>query len=33
VDDFIKFLMLMGALYSAYRSAKTAWRLSNELFG
>ena len=33
MEDFIKFLMLVGALYSAYRSAKTAWRLSTDLFG
>jgi hypothetical protein len=33
MDEFIKFLMLVGALYSAYYSAKTAWRLSTELFG
>ena len=33
MDDFIKFLMFMGALYGAYRSAMTAWRLGTELFG
>jgi hypothetical protein len=33
MEDFIKFLMLVGALYSAYHSAKTAWRLSTDLFG
>jgi hypothetical protein len=33
MDDFIKFLMLVGALYGAYHSAMTAWRLATELFG
>jgi hypothetical protein len=33
MEDFIKFLMLMGALYSAYHSARTVWRLSTDLFG
>jgi hypothetical protein len=33
MEDFIKFLMLVGALYSAYHSAKTAWRLRTDLFG
>jgi hypothetical protein len=33
MEDFIKFLMLVGAIYSAYRSTKTAWRLGAELFG
>jgi hypothetical protein len=33
MEDFIKFLMLVGAIYSAYRSTKTAWRLGTELLG
>jgi len=33
MEDFIKFLMFVGALYCAYHSAKTAWRLGAELFG
>jgi hypothetical protein len=33
MEDFIKLLMFIGALYSAYHSAKTAWRLGTELFG
>ena len=33
MEEFIKFVMLIGALYSAYHSAKTAWRLCTELFG
>jgi hypothetical protein len=33
MDDFIKFLMFVGALYGAYHSGKTAWRLGTELFG
>jgi hypothetical protein len=33
MDDFIKFLMLVAALYGAYHSARTAWRLGTELFG
>jgi hypothetical protein len=33
MEDFIKFLMFVGALYGAYHSAKTAWRLGTELFG
>jgi hypothetical protein len=31
MDDFIKFLMFLGALYGAYQSAKTAWRLGADL--
>ena len=33
MEDFIKFVMFVGALYGAYRSARTAWRLGTELFG
>jgi hypothetical protein len=33
MEDFIKFLILVGALYSAYHSTRTAWRLSTDLFG
>lgn len=33
MDNFVKFLMFVGALYSVYRSGKTAWRLGAELFG
>jgi hypothetical protein len=33
MEDIIKFLMFVGALYGAYQSAKTAWRLGTELFG
>jgi hypothetical protein len=33
MDDFIKVLMFVAALYGAYRSARTAWRLGTELFG
>jgi len=33
MDDFVKFLMFVGALYSAYQSAKTAWRLGTDLLG
>lgn len=33
MEDVIKFLMFVGALYGAYHSAKTAWRLGIELFG
>jgi len=32
MEDFIKFLVFVGALYGAYHSAKTAWRLGTELF-
>ena len=33
MDDFGKLLLFLGALYGAYHSARTAWRLGNELFG
>jgi hypothetical protein len=33
MDNFVKFLMFVGALYGVYHSAKTAWRLGTELFG
>jgi hypothetical protein len=33
MDDFIKFMMFVGALVGTYHSAKTAWRLGGELFG
>jgi hypothetical protein len=33
MDDLIKFLMFVGALYGAYHSAKKAWQLGTELFG
>jgi len=33
MDDFIKLLMFLAALYGAYHSARTAWRLGAELFG
>ena len=33
MDDFGKLLLFLLALYSAYRSARTAWRLGIELFG
>ena len=33
MEDFIKFVMFVGALYGTYHSAKTAWRLGTELFG
>jgi hypothetical protein len=33
MDDFIKLLALVGALYSTYCSARKAWRISAELFG
>lgn len=32
MDNIVKFLMFAGALYGAYRSGKTAWRLGTELF-
>ena len=33
MENLIKFLMFVGALYGTYHSAKTAWRLGTELFG
>jgi hypothetical protein len=33
MDDFGKLLLFLSALYGAYQSARTAWRLGNELFG
>ena len=33
MDDAFKFLLLIFAVYSAYRSTKTALRLAGELFG
>jgi hypothetical protein len=33
MEDFVKFVMLVGALYSAYHLARTAWRLGIQLFG
>ena len=27
MDDIIKLLLFLGAVYGAYHSAKTAWRL------
>jgi hypothetical protein len=33
MDDAMKFVMLLTALYGTYRSARTAWRLIGELFG
>ncbi len=33
MEDFIKFVMFVGALYSVYHSARTAWRLGTQLFG
>lgn len=33
MEDFIKFLVFLGALYSAYQSAKTIWRLGTDLLG
>lgn len=33
MDEFIKLLMFMAAVYGAYQSVKTAWRLGAELFG
>jgi hypothetical protein len=33
MDDFVKFLMFVGALVGAYHSGRTAWRLGTELFG
>jgi hypothetical protein len=33
MEDLIKFLIFAAALYSAYRSVRTAWRLGTELFG
>ncbi len=33
MDDFGKFVLFLFALYGAYHSARTAWRLGIELFG
>jgi hypothetical protein len=33
MDDFIKLLVLAGALYSTYCSARKAWQVGAELFG
>lgn len=33
MDDAVKFLMFLIAVYGAYKSARTAWRLGGELFG
>jgi hypothetical protein len=33
VDDAVKFLMFLIAVYGAYRNARTALRLGGELFG
>jgi hypothetical protein len=33
MNDFIKFLTFVAALYGAYHAARTTWRLGTELFG
>jgi hypothetical protein len=33
MEEFIKLLRFAGALFGAYHSVKTAWRLGTDLFG
>lgn len=33
MEDIGKLVLFLVALYSAYRSAKTAWQLGTDLFG
>jgi hypothetical protein len=33
MDDLGKLVLFLLALYGAYRSVRTAWRLGTELFG
>jgi hypothetical protein len=33
MDDLAKLVLFLLALYGAYHSARTAWRLGTELFG
>jgi hypothetical protein len=33
MDDAVKFVMFLIAIYGAYKSARTALRLGGELFG